>query len=153
MLKAKKYILLVFLAMIAGCGASMPKATIYQVPLSVPDMYVDVYKPDKAYKGTTLFADNHKKDQPKIIEVDMNGRIIWEYVLPYNLRKYNNPGFDVVRVHPVALVVGRFQTVESDPYILLVKVPSVADYPVLAEAAAVISHKRYYRIIVQAVIF
>jgi len=25
----------------------------------------------------------------------MNGRIIWEYVLPYNLRKYNNPGFDV----------------------------------------------------------
>lgn len=28
MLKTKKYILLVFLAMIAGCGASMPKATI-----------------------------------------------------------------------------------------------------------------------------
>jgi len=98
MLKGKRYVFLVFLAMITGCGASMPKATIYQVPHSVPDIYVDVYKPNKTYEGTTLFADNHKKDQPRIIEVDMNGRIIWEYVLPYNLRQYNNPGFDVERL-------------------------------------------------------
>jgi hypothetical protein len=81
--------------MITGCVTSTPKATTYQVPLSVPDIYVDIYNPDKAYNGTTLLADNHKKDQPKIIEVDMNGRIIWEYVLPYNLREYTNPGFDV----------------------------------------------------------
>jgi outer membrane protein assembly factor BamB len=98
MIKGKRYILLVFLAMIAGCGASMPKATMYQVPLAVPDMYVDVFKPHKTYEGTTLLADNHKKDQPRIIEVDMNGRIIWEYVLPHNLRQYNNPGFDVERL-------------------------------------------------------
>jgi len=98
MLRSKMYLFLVFLAMIAGCGASTPKAITYQVPLTVPDIYVDIYKPDKAYNGTTLLADNHKKDQPKIIEMDMNGRIIWEYVLPNNLRKYNNPGFDVERL-------------------------------------------------------
>jgi len=98
MLREKMYLFLVFLAMIAGCGSSTPKATTYHVPLAVPDIYVDIYKPDKAYNGTTLLADNHKKDQPKIIEVDMNGKIIWEYVLPYNLRKYNNPGFDVERL-------------------------------------------------------
>jgi hypothetical protein len=98
MIKGKRYLLLIFLAVIAGCSASMPQATVYQVPLSVPDMYVDVYKSDKAYKGTTLFADNHRKDQPRIIEVDMNGRIIWEYVLPSHLRAYTNPGFDVERL-------------------------------------------------------
>jgi len=92
------YLFLVFLALITGCGASIPKATTYQVPLTVPDIYVDIYKPDKAYNGTTLLADNHKENQPKIIEVDMNGRIIWEYVLPFNLRSYNNPGFDVERL-------------------------------------------------------
>jgi len=28
----------------------------------------------------------------------MQGRIVWEYVLPYNLKSYNNPGFDVERL-------------------------------------------------------
>ena len=55
--------------MIAGCSASIPKATTYQVPLTVPDIYVNIYKPDKAYNGTTLLADNHNENQPKIIEI------------------------------------------------------------------------------------
>ena len=98
MFRNKLYLILVFLGMIAGCGTSNPKATTYQMPLTVPDIYVDIYKPDKAYNGTTLLADNHKENQPKIIEVDMNGKIIWEYILPLNLRSYNNPGFDVERL-------------------------------------------------------
>jgi hypothetical protein len=84
--------------MIAGCATATQKAITFQVPLKVQDIYVDVYKPDKVYQGTTLLADNHKQSRPKIIEVDMQGRIIWEYVLPHHLRQYTNPGFDVERL-------------------------------------------------------
>ena len=47
MLKGNRYLLLIFFAVIAGCAASMPQATIYHVPLKVPDISVDVYKPFK----------------------------------------------------------------------------------------------------------
>ncbi len=94
MLINKKQILLVLFLMIMGCGGSMPKATVYQTPRSEHDIYVDIYDASKANNGTTLLADNHRKDRPRIIEVDMNGKIVWEYVLPFHLREYNNPGFD-----------------------------------------------------------
>jgi len=54
---------------------------------------IDVYDSSKAYNGTTLFADLH--DDPVIVEVDMNGKIVWKYELPDNLKEYKNPGFDV----------------------------------------------------------
>jgi hypothetical protein len=97
MIKGRKGWILLWI-MIAGCTASTQKATTFQEPLTVPDIQVDVYQPDKAYQGTTLLADNHKQNQPKIIEVDMHGRIIWEYVLPTHLRSFTNPGFDVERL-------------------------------------------------------
>lgn len=56
---------------------------------------VDIYKPAEAYNGTTLLADNFNRQQPRIIEIDMNGEIVWEYDLPGNLKRYTNPGFDV----------------------------------------------------------
>ncbi|MFH0860751.1 MAG: aryl-sulfate sulfotransferase [Candidatus Altiarchaeota archaeon] len=59
------------------------------------DFSVEVYKPDKAYAGTTLLPDNHNPGKPRVIEVNMLGEIVWEYVLPSNLRQYTNPGFDV----------------------------------------------------------
>ena len=34
---------------------------------------VDVYKPDKASKGTTVFGDTTDGRNPEIVEVDMNG--------------------------------------------------------------------------------
>ena len=95
MLINKKQIVLVLFVMIMGCVGSMPKATVYQTPHSEHDIYVDIYDASKANNGTTLLADNHRKDRPRIIEVDMNGKIVWEYVLPFHLREYNNPGFDV----------------------------------------------------------
>ena len=60
-----------------------------------PDFYVDIYKPDKVWPGTTLFADYHTPDKARIVEVNMHGEIVWEYVLPANLKQYTNPGFDV----------------------------------------------------------
>ncbi len=56
---------------------------------------VDIYDPEKAYNGTTLFADLHDTDRPRIVEVDMNGNIVWEYVLPQYLYSEVFPGFDV----------------------------------------------------------
>ena len=58
-------------------------------------MSVDVYQPDKAFNGTTLLADNHLQGRSRIIEVDMLGRIVWEFPLPAGLAAYTNPGFDV----------------------------------------------------------
>jgi hypothetical protein len=60
-----------------------------------PDFTLEVYEADKAYYGTTILADNHNPDKPRIIEVNMLGEIIWEYLVPENLRQYTNPGFDV----------------------------------------------------------
>ena len=60
-----------------------------------PDITVAVYKADKAWPGTTLLADNHNPEQPRIIEVNMRGEIVWEYPVPPDLKRYTNPGFDV----------------------------------------------------------
>lgn len=58
------------------------------------DFQVDIYQPDLAWPGTTLLADNHNPGNPRIIEVNMLGEIVWEYPLPSYLKKYTNPGFD-----------------------------------------------------------
>lgn len=58
------------------------------------DFTIEVYNKDEAMDGTTLLADNHNTDKPRIIEVNMLGEIIWEYDLPQELKSYTNPGFD-----------------------------------------------------------
>ncbi|MFH0790532.1 MAG: aryl-sulfate sulfotransferase [Candidatus Omnitrophota bacterium] len=63
-----------------------------------PDIYVDIYIPDKAYNGTTLLPDHHDPRNTKVIELNMEGEIVWEYVLPADLRRYTNPGFDAERL-------------------------------------------------------
>jgi outer membrane protein assembly factor BamB len=60
-----------------------------------PDIAVDVYQPDLVWAGTTLLPDNHNSQKPRIIEVNMLGEIVWQYVLPDNFKHYTNPGFDV----------------------------------------------------------
>jgi len=58
-----------------------------------PKMIVEHYNPDLAFNGTTLFGLNAKKNKSMaIIEVDMNGNIVWEYVVPTSIvkqSKYN----------------------------------------------------------------
>ena len=60
-----------------------------------PEIAVTTYVPDKVWLGTTLFADNHTPGRPRIVEVNMLGEIIWEYLIPEELSQYTNPGFDV----------------------------------------------------------
>jgi hypothetical protein len=84
---------------LSGCGATLGnRAFTFKEPVTDPDIYVDLYHPDKAWPGTTLLADNHRLDRSRIIEVNMQGRIVWEYPLPEYLKPYTNPGFDVERL-------------------------------------------------------
>jgi hypothetical protein len=61
---------------------------------SDPDIEVEIYMPEKAWPGTTLLPDNHEPSAPRIIEVNMQGDIIWEYRIPQELKRFTNPGFD-----------------------------------------------------------
>ena len=70
-------------------------AVTYQTPKVDPELYVESYNPASACNGTTLLADLHKPARPRIIEVNMKGEIVWEYIPAESLRKYTNPGFDV----------------------------------------------------------
>lgn len=79
-------------ASVSAMPASMPRGTLD------PEIYVDVYRSDRAWAGTTLLPDNHNSERPRIIDANMLGEIIWEYLIPKDLRQYNNPGFDVERL-------------------------------------------------------
>jgi len=59
------------------------------------EIYVDIYDATKACIGTTIFADLHDGQNPRIIEVDMQGQVVWEYNIPDDLKQYTNPGLDV----------------------------------------------------------
>jgi len=62
--------------------------------VSDSDIEVSTHHSDRTWPGTTLLADNHKSERPRMIEVNMRGEITWEYRLPPELRRYSNPGFD-----------------------------------------------------------
>ena len=57
--------------------------------------YVDIYDPAKACNGATLLADLHNATSPRVIEVDMLGRVTWEYVWPSSLKGTTPVGPDV----------------------------------------------------------
>lgn len=57
-------------------------------------LYVDVHDSDKTCNGTTLLTEGYNPDSPRIIEVDMQGKVVWEYLLPDELKHYTQPGFD-----------------------------------------------------------
>ncbi len=56
---------------------------------------VTVYDPESVWHGTTLLSDHHDENNPRIIEVNMLGEVLWEYVLPEDFKPYTNPGPDV----------------------------------------------------------
>lgn len=60
-----------------------------------PDFTVGAYRSDLAWNGTTLLADQHNPRRPRIVEVNMLGEIIWQWVVPDALRGFTNPGFSV----------------------------------------------------------
>jgi hypothetical protein len=77
--------------------ATATQTPIVTQPSGTPDpaFLVDIFVPEKAWQGTTLFADNHDPARPRIVEVNMRGEVTWEYDLPAELRSYTNPGLDV----------------------------------------------------------
>ena len=75
-------------ASVSATPAPMPRGTVD------PDFQVDVYQSELAWAGTTLFGDQHNLKKPRIIEVNMMGEIVWQYVLPQDLLQYTNPGLD-----------------------------------------------------------
>ena len=86
-------------SLFSGCAAATGnRAVTHKEPVADSDILVDIYVPDKACQGTTLLPDNHRVDRSRIIEVDMQGRIVWEYPIPGHLKDYTNPGFDVERL-------------------------------------------------------
>jgi hypothetical protein len=80
----------------AGPGTPPGDKSVTQPP-GTPDpaFLLDVNVPGKAWQGTTLFADNHDPAKPRIVEVNMQGEVTWEYDLPADVRSYTNPGEDV----------------------------------------------------------
>lgn len=80
------------------------------------EIYVDIYSPEKTCKGTTILTDGHDPQNPRIIEVNMQGEIVWEYVLPENLKRYTQPGFDaeVLSNDNVLVVLPRYGVCEID---------------------------------------
>ena len=77
---------------VTNSNISMPSGT------QDPDFTVDIYDPTKAYNGTTILTDNHNPDKPKIIEVNMKGEIVWEYVIAEDLKQFTNPGLNSERI-------------------------------------------------------
>jgi hypothetical protein len=60
--------------------------------LAAGDFIIDVLKPEKVYPGTTIFGDSTDAEYPEIVEVDMNGKIIWQYRLPDEIKKCRGSG-------------------------------------------------------------
>ncbi len=58
------------------------------------EYYVDIYDASKTCEGTTLFTDGHDNDNMKVVEVDMQGQIVWEFILPQTWVKPPIVGFD-----------------------------------------------------------
>lgn len=81
-----------------------------------PDISVEVYDPDKAYNGTTIFADIHDPENPRIIEVNMLGEVVWEYKVPPDWKRFGHPGFDVERLtnDNTLFMLPRYGVVEVD---------------------------------------
>ena len=64
-----------------------PTPTSSQIVRGKPDpaIKVNVFNREKVWPGTTLLNDNHDEEWPRIIEVNMLGEVVWEYVISRDL--------------------------------------------------------------------
>ncbi len=90
----QRLMLLATIELVTGCGgAGGGKPAPLPGPTAGPYV-VDIYDSAKASNGTTFFMDTSDESKPKIVEVDMTGMVLWEYVLPPD-QVTNGPGPDV----------------------------------------------------------
>ena len=59
---------------------------------------IEVYDSLRALNGSTLLADLHNADWPRVVELNMAGEVIWSYTIPTGLREYTSPGIDVEKL-------------------------------------------------------
>ncbi len=57
--------------------------------LAEGDLVVDVYDRERAFNGTTIFRIGSRPEGESIIEVDMQGRVVWNYPIPLELYRGN----------------------------------------------------------------
>lgn len=88
-------------AILISCSSGVPAAKVASTSKDTtardvvdPDFKVDIYVPEKVCEGTTLLSDNHNLERPRIIEINLAGEIVWQYMIPQEMRRYTNPGFD-----------------------------------------------------------
>jgi hypothetical protein len=60
-------------------------------PARATDLSVDVYKPDLTLSGTTCFVDTTSPGDPRIVEIDMRGRMVWSYDIPTSIVRGSEP--------------------------------------------------------------
>lgn len=100
-------------------------ATPVPMPSGTVDPYisVNVYQSELVWAGTTLLVDSHNPDSSRIIEVNMSGDIVWEYVvpqqgtteaelLPNNNILYTVGGYGVYEIDRSGKVVWSYLTVK-----------------------------------------
>ena len=65
----------------------VPTSVVAQMPRGKvdPSIEVKVYDREKVWPGTTLLNDNQDEEWPRIIEVNMLGEVVWEYVISKDL--------------------------------------------------------------------
>ena len=54
-------------------------------PVAAGDYEVTHLKLSRVFEGTTLLADMSDSKQPRVVEVDCNGNILWEFSPPDHL--------------------------------------------------------------------
>ncbi|MDP6137548.1 MAG: hypothetical protein QGI25_14735, partial [Arenicellales bacterium] len=54
--------------------------------LAAADYKVTHLVEDKVFKGTTLLADMSDPRNPRVVEVDFNGNILWKFIPPNSMR-------------------------------------------------------------------
>ncbi len=95
----KRILTIVFLLLLAGCNRGTTEQPIESIveeeeeTTSTWPFIVEVYDEEKAYNGTTLLYDGHDHDAPRVVEVNMEGEVIWEYEIDPNLSE-NRVGVD-----------------------------------------------------------
>jgi len=81
-----------------------------------PVIEVDIYEKGLVYPGTTILTDNHDAENPRIIEVNLLGEVLWEYRVPYALHRFVNPGFEAQRLPDdnILFILPRYGVFEID---------------------------------------
>ena len=88
---------------IAGLGLGFLVAFLAIYAARSEENYqIKVHETASVFAGTTLFVDKTDLEYQKIVEVDMEGRILWSYDVPQNLfpsgRTQQNSVSDIERL-------------------------------------------------------